>query len=83
LFIRREVLDRIGGFPSKAGYWMYAEALSCEARRQGYKLRQVGIACDHLGGKTSGMANVQDDWMEAHKWLYETYRDVLPYAVEG
>ena len=83
IFIRRSILDKIGGWPMGSGYFMYCEAIGCEARRQGYKLRQVGIACDHLNGKTSTMVQVKDDHAASHVWLYENYRDVLPFAVEG
>jgi hypothetical protein len=83
IFVRRSVLDKWGGWPvnSKLGYWMYCEALCCETRRQGKKIRLVGVKCDHLGGKTVGMVPLTDDYTEAHREFYETNRDMLPYYV--
>ena len=84
LFVRRIILDRIGGWKAlaPATYYLYTEALCCEARRQGFKIKLVGVACDHLGGKTSTTANITDDFQAAHKWLYDNYRDVLPYEAK-
>lgn len=81
IFIRRELLEKCGGFPMESGYFMYCEAMCCEARRHGYKLRLVGVDCDHLGGKTASMVNVKDSHSEAHLWLYDRYKDVLPFEV--
>ncbi len=83
IFVRRTVIDRWGGFPvgSPYGYWMYAEALCCETRRQGHRLRLVGVDCEHLGGKTVGMVPMTDDYEEAHRYFYEQNRDVMPYRV--
>jgi GT2 family glycosyltransferase len=82
IFIRRSILEKIGGWPMEAGYFMYCEAICCEARRQGYRLRLVGVDCDHLGGKTASMVRVTDSHADAHTWLYSRYKDVLPYEVE-
>lgn len=84
LFIRRTVLDKWGGWPvnTPLGYWMYAEALCCETRRQGYKIRLVGVDCEHLGGKTASMVQVKDDYEKAHIYFAEHNRDVMPYYVE-
>lgn len=83
LIVRRSVLDKCGGWPVAApyGFWMYGEWLCCETRRQGYKIRLVGVACDHLGGKTSSMSNVQDDYYLAHHYFWEHNADVMPYEV--
>ena len=81
IFIRRAILDKIGGWPMRAGYYLYTEAICCEARKQGYRLRQVGIACDHLGGKTSTISQITDDHAASHSWLFHKYRQWLPYAV--
>lgn len=83
IFIRRAILDKIGGWPKRSGYFMYCEAISCEARRQGYRLRLVGVDCEHLSGKTASMVQVTDSHPEAHVWLYNKYRDCLPFAVGG
>ena len=81
IFVRRSILNTVSGWNKKAGYFMYCEWICCEARRQGYRLRQVGISCDHLGGKTASIANVQDDFVAAHRWLWDNNRDVLPFSV--
>jgi len=61
---------------------MYSEWLCCEARRQGYRIRLVGVDCLHLGGKTATLVQLKDDYQEAHRYFYENNRDVLPYNVE-
>jgi hypothetical protein len=97
LFVRRKVLLRAGhwnGDPFNAGYYGwpvgnpigyigYDYWLSCEARRQSYRIRLVGVACDHLGGKSTGMTPPGFDakFEEAHRYIYDTCRDVLPYEV--
>ena len=83
LFIRRSILDKIGGWPAKATYFLYTEAICCEARKQGYRLRLVGVKCDHLGGKTSTMVNITDSHEASHSWLFHRYRQNLPFSVEG
>jgi hypothetical protein len=84
LFVRRTVLDRWGGWPvhEPYGYWLYSEALCCETRRQGLRIRLVGIKCQHLGGKSSGHIATSPTYEEAHRWLFEKNRDVLPAWVE-
>ncbi len=83
LFVRRSVIDAWGGWPvdKPYGYWMYAEALCCEVRRQQMRIRLVGVQCDHLGGKTVSMVPLTDDYERAHRFLYDNNRDVLPYHV--
>jgi GT2 family glycosyltransferase len=84
LFVRRNILDKVGGWPvdKPVGYFMYSEWLCCEARRQGYRIRLVGVDCEHLGGKSSGYIPATDNYDEAHKYFYENNRDVMPYRVE-
>ncbi len=55
IFVRRIILDQVGGWKKAYpyAYWLYAEFLACEVRRQGYRIRMVGIECEHLGGKSS------------------------------
>jgi hypothetical protein len=83
IFVRRSILDKARGWPvdSPLGYYLYCEWLCCETRRQGLRIRLVGVDCHHLGGQTSGSAQVQDDFEKAHRYLYEHYRDVLPCRV--
>jgi len=84
LFVRRTILDKVGGWPvdKPVGYWLYAEWLTCETRRQGFRIRLVGIKCQHLGGKSSGFISPSISYEEAHRWLFENNRDVLPAWVE-
>ena len=85
LFIRREILDRAGGWPqdSPINYFCYDHWISCIVRRQGYRIRLVGVDCHHLSGKTASMIALPDDHARAHWAIYEEFQDVLPYAVEG
>ena len=83
LFVRRSVLDKWGGWPKEGvGYFMYAEALCCEVRRQGLRIRLVGVDFEHLGGKTVAIDGAHDDYQEAHAYFYEHNKDVMPYRVK-
>ena len=83
LFIRRNVLDKWGGWPSgkPVSYFLYSEHLCCETRRQGYRIRLVGVDCEHLGGKSSGTP-LPYSYEEEHRYLWDNNRDVLPYYVK-
>lgn len=84
MFVRWEVIQKAGGWPlnSKIDYISYDYWLSCMARRLGYRIRLVGIECDHLGGKSTGLnKNLQVDFEGAHRAIYDEFRDVLPYEV--
>ena len=85
LFVRRSILDKVGGWPvdKPIGYWLYAEWLCCETRRQGYRIRIVGVDCEHLQGKTVTLVNMTDDFETSHRYLFETCIDVLPCIVGG
>lgn len=82
LFVRRSVLDRWGGWPldKQVGYFMYSENLCCEVRRQGLRIRLVGVDCEHLGGKSSGTA-LPYSYEDEHRYFFENNRDVMPYEV--
>jgi hypothetical protein len=85
LIVRRKILEKMGGWPldTPINYSLYDYLLSCETHRQGYRIRLVGVACKHYGGRTSvalGRAAGQGEAHElAHRWLYDNYRDVLPW----
>lgn len=84
LFIRRSFLEGIGGWPlnTPVSYFMYTEWLCCMARRHGRRIRIVGVACEHLGGKSTGLnPDLNPDFQGEHRWLYEEFRDVLPWRV--
>ncbi len=97
LIVRRELLDKAGGWPTdKLIFHMYDAWLCLTAARLGYRIRLVGVKCKHLGGRTSTQAPY-NEWLlekhgktdndvhrEAHEWIYEEFRDVLPLrATEG
>jgi len=84
MFVRRSILEKAGGWPlsTAINYFAYDYWLSCEVRRQGYRIRLVGVDCDHISGKTASMVQLKDDHAAAHLWLYKHSRDVLPYSVE-
>lgn len=85
LIVRREILQRWGGWPldTPIGYSLYDYAISCETHRQGYRIRLVGVRCWHMGGQTSVKLRLAEGQGEAHekahRWLYDSYRDVLPW----
>jgi hypothetical protein len=85
MFVRREVITQMGGWPSNTpvDYLCYDYFLSCWTRRLGYKIRVVGIKCDHLGGKSTGLnKNLQVDFEGAHRWIYDEFKDCLPCQVQ-
>jgi GT2 family glycosyltransferase len=85
MFVRRELLDKIGGWPQEGpiGYLCYDYFLSCVARRHGYRIRLVGVNCQHLGGKSTGLnPNLKVDFEAAHKAIYDEFKDVLPAEVK-
>jgi Glycosyltransferase like family len=84
MFVRRDVLLAAGGWPvdEPYGYYMYAEWLSCAVRRLGYRIRLVGVACEHIGGRTASMVNVTDDYQLAHRYFYDHNRDVMPAEIQ-
>lgn len=85
IIVRREVLERAGGWPlgTPIGYFMYDAWICCMARRLGYKVRLVGIDCDHLGGRSTGLNPkvTADEYEPAHRYIYDEFRDVLPAMV--
>jgi len=94
LVVRRSLLDRAGGWPvSHLRFHNYDYWICCIAHRLHYTVRVVGISSKHLGGRTSttqayqewaarqGMTD-QQDHEHAHRWLYDNFRDVLPWRVE-
>ncbi len=97
LVVRREVLDRAGGWPvgTPVRYFGYDYWVSMVTRAFGYRVRFVGIDCDHWSGKSlpyqkviaekrglSDPAANEGHW-EAHQYLYDQWRDkgVIPYRI--
>ena len=91
--VRVAWLRQIGGWPvGKLTHHCLDLWLACEAARTGRETWAVGVNCTHHGGRSSttkgyaGAKWLQGGMMERdhilpHKWLYETYRDVLPLEV--
>lgn len=86
LIVRREVLEKAGGWPlnTPIGYVAYDYWLSCMTRRLGYRIRLVGVPCQHLGGQTFvklGKGKDPKHWiqyLESHRYIYDEFKDVLP-----
>lgn len=85
LLVRRRLLDLVGGWPigTPIGYSLYDYWATCMAHRLGYRVRLVGIRCQHLGGMTAvgmGLAKGSgESHVAAHRWLYDNFADVLPW----
>jgi GT2 family glycosyltransferase len=97
LVVRRELLDKAGGWPveSPIKFHCYDYWLCCVARRHGYRIRMVGVSCHHHGGGTSTRPEYEE-WLrrefgktdqqvheEAHRYVWEEFRDVLPWEVKA
>jgi hypothetical protein len=92
IIVRRSLLDRIGGwswFPFV--HHAYDYAIACQARRHKMKCWLIGVHVKHWGGKTAcgpihqemakkfgGDTKVHAD---AHRFIYDQFRDVLPFQV--
>ncbi len=92
--VRTAFLKKIGGwswFPF--AFHSYDTSLCLMARRHGYRVRMVGVECDHFGGGTSTSPAYREwckrngttmalEHSEPHKWQYDFFRDVLPLRVK-
>jgi Glycosyltransferase like family len=92
--VRRDFLLSVGGWPVQhlthhcLDLW-----LACEAARHGKETWQVGVSCCHFGGRSSTKGLYQNaKWLQGgssdldhsapHRWLYESYRDILPIRID-
>lgn len=96
LIVRREILDRAGGFPVDRypDHHVYDQWTCLMAHRLGYRVRLVGVKCHHRGGLTSVSPEYQawaakTKWgsdaemhTEGHKLIYEDFRGILPVRVQ-
>lgn len=85
LIVRRDILERAGGWPvGVLDYIMYDQWLTCMAHRLGYRVRVVGVRCHHLGGRTAVTLKKADEtgveYDKAHRYIYNEFRDVLPWS---
>jgi Glycosyltransferase like family len=80
---------KFGGWPldTPVGYVCYDYWLSCMTRRQGYSIKVVGVACEHLGGQTFVKLGIGRDpkhweqYLASHRYIYDEFKDVLPFKV--
>lgn len=91
--IRWKFLEEIGGFDwMKTRFHCYDTALCLEAYRRGWEVWMTGLECTHHGGGTSTKKEYVDwcteqgttperEHAEPHVWLYDRYRDLLPFHV--
>ena len=91
--VRVEFLNQIGGwkrFPHN--FHMYDIWLCLMARQLGWKVKMVGVECDHHGGGTSTSAEYLDycrehgttperEHLEPHVTVYNEFRDLLPLRI--
>ena len=95
VIVRRELLDRAGGWPNiPGGFHNYDYAICGLAHRFNYRVRCIGIRCHHEGGKTSTTPQYQE-WAArekgmtdqaiheaSHEWFYDEFRDVMPWSCQ-
>lgn len=86
LIARTEMLEKAGGWPeNNLGYIGYDYWISCMAHKLGYKIRLVGVECNHLGGRTYVQKGIgkregaQQEFLDAHQYIYDTFKNVLPW----
>jgi GT2 family glycosyltransferase len=93
LIVRRELLDKTGCFPVELPFHNYDNWLCLMAHRFGYRVRMVGVECQHHGGGHS----IKGDWQKqcvdefgisdveihrrSHVYLYQNFREELPLRV--
>jgi len=97
LFVRKELLDKMGGFPvgELPDHHCYDYFLTLSAWRHGYRVRLCGVRCHHKGGLTAVSKEYQEwatktKWgsdaemhKQGHKWIYDSFADVLPVRVQA
>lgn len=90
--VRREFLMSLGGWPMFLTHHGLDLWLACEAKRRNKSIVMTGVSCTHHGGGTSIKQIYQDaSWLQGgsldrdhqtpHEFLYDIYRDVLPFDV--
>lgn len=66
----------------------------CEAAKDNKEVRMVGVSCTHHGGGSSTKpayreakwlqgGSLEEDHRQPHRWLADSYRDVLPIQVNS
>jgi GT2 family glycosyltransferase len=95
LILRRELLDRVGGWPVKElPFHCYDYWAAIATHKLGYSVRLVGIKCQHWGGSTSTTPEAQAYWErslnktdaqiheESHRFMYDYARGYLPWRIK-
>lgn len=90
--LRRGLLDQIDGwswFPYP--HHSYDNSIACQTRRHGWEAWLVPVECEHYGGLTATKGVYQEFadkfggdvrvHADGHEWMYEEFRDVLPFGV--
>jgi GT2 family glycosyltransferase len=92
--VRRDWLMARGGWPvSHLTHHCLDTWLACEAAKDGKEIRMVGVSVSHHGGGSSTKPTYREaKWLQGHsmeedhrlphRWIYETYRGVLPFQVK-
>jgi len=89
-----EWLASVGGWPTQLTHHCLDTWIACQAARDGKEIWMAGVLCNHKGGGTSTKeAYEKAPWLQGgttrsdhelpHRWLWDTYRDVLPIEVRG
>ena len=94
MILKRELLTKAGGWawwPFDIVHHGYDIGIGCMARRHGYEGWLVPCLVDHKGSRTYAQATYSnlaktlggDTAIHAasHKFVYDTFRDVLPFTV--
>lgn len=88
--VRTSFLTLVGGWPvGHLSHHCCDLFLGCEAARQKKEVWAIGIDCMHYGGKSSTSKSYRDaNWLQGgglvsdheipHRFLFDSYRDVLP-----
>ncbi len=91
--VRTDFLRSVGGWPiSTLTHHCLDLWLACEAARAGKEIWMTGIKCNHYGGGSSTKpayrnakwlkgGSLETDHQEPHRYLFETYRNVLPVVI--
>lgn len=91
--VRVEWLRSIGGWPVEhLSHHLLDGFIACEADRGNWEVWQASCACHHAGGQSSTSpvyrnaswllgGTMESDHILAHRWLYDSYPDVLPISV--
>lgn len=90
LAVRRDFINSCGGWPvDHLSHHCLDLYLACECARQGKETWAIPVSVTHHGGGTSTHekyksakwlkgGSLETDHQEPHRWLFDSYSDVLP-----